>query len=209
MAIYRVSFKGHFDDGVLTVNSLHYVTQPPLEGSEPAAQDVCQLLKDEWAPLWINANTGAWHFSSVDLTEMVNPLDVNATPRAATVAVTNGGALPATGDKLPEALCGIVSLRTEVARRWARGYVAMPSPRASSYLDASANWTGGYLTALQAIAAKVDDDYEIGTVSVTSVIPVVYSRTQHLRGADQPWAQVSAGVARTKPKWRASRLSAP
>ena len=209
MAIYRWSIKGRYASGVATVTSLHFVTQPPALGDEPSAGDVLNAINTGLWTLYHNCLPTSWTEESTEVSEMLSPLDLTTVPRGHVNAGSGAGTFSEGDHILPEALCAIVALRTGVPRRWARGYIAMPSPKNSGALTDKGRWAGSYLTNLQALASHLDDDYSIGTVSVTSVIPVVYSRTQHARGADQPWAQVEAGVVRGDSRWRRTRTTAP
>lgn len=209
MAIYRFTFAGHYTDGVQTRNSLHYVTQPPALGEEPNVADVLDLLDTELTTVYNNCMPGNHFLDSESLSEMVAPSSGDVPAGAEKSKGGLVGGISSGDGHMPEAITAIIALRTGVPLRSARGYVALPSPIGSAYLNSSAEWTGTYLAALNALAAKLDDDYELGTVAVTSVIPVVYSRTRHARGFDPPWFQVQAGVVRQKPSWRRSRTTAP
>lgn len=208
MAIYQFAYKSTDVEGVAYVNTWHFVTQPPELGSEPAASDVIATIDTAYRSLYKNCLYNGITVNTAELGELLPPASLDV-PRGAVINVGQNGTLTGGDGKMPPALDLIIAKKTGVPRRWARGYVAIPSPRSSGNLSGSAQWTGNFLTACQALAAIFDDDYEIGTVSVTSVIPVVYSRVQHAKGASQPWAQIQAGTVRLKPSWRRSRMTSP
>lgn len=208
MAIYKFSYHATDSEGVALVNTWHFVTQPPELGSEPAAMDVLGVLDTAYRSLYKNCLHNGITVNTAELGEELPPASLEV-PKGAAINVGQNGTLAGGDGKMPTALTAIIAKRTGVPRRWARGYVAIPGPRSSGQLSGSQLWTSSFLTALNALAAIFDDDYEVGTVSVTSVIPVVYSRTQAAKGATQPWAQIEAGTVRLKPSWRRSRMTAP
>lgn len=85
----------------------------------------------------------------------------------------------------------------------------MPSPHNTTYLSAGGKWTGTYKTNCETFASHLDDNHSIGSVNPTDVLPIVYSRTQHARGASQPWSRITAAVFKTDPRWLDSRTTAP
>lgn len=208
MAIYAFTYQSTSSGGVIYDNTLHYVTQPPLEGSEPAAADVLSVIDTALRTSYKACLNTQVTLLSATLSERVQPGSGDV-PVGAALEIGDAGTGPTYDGKVSPALCCIIQLKTGVPLRSARGYLAMPSPEASTAMASSSKFTGTYLTGLDAFAAKLDDDYEIGTVSVTSVIPVVYSRTRHARGQNPPWFQVEAGVVRNAQRWRRSRLSVP
>lgn len=210
MAIYRFTFAGHFDDGVITRTGLHYVTQPPELGDEPPAADVLSAINAALYTPLSNCFSAAWNYDFSEVVEQIAPgsLDV---PRGAVASSSgNRGNIAVGGNELPESMAAIISLKTGVPKRWARGYIALPSPKNADRLASGGVWDATFLGFLGTLAGHLDDDYSLRTAPAdTSIIPVVYSRTQHGRGAPQPWAQVESAVVRSRPSWRRSRMSAP
>lgn len=209
--VYAVRWIGTYSDGVSVVNGLHYETQPPTLGDEPAPVDVLNKLDTELTTLYRNCLPSAVTVHAITLAERLSPSEIASgqVPHGAAKELELAGTLSPADTKLPEAISAIVQLRTGVPLRSARGYVALPSPLGSASLTNGGLWTGSTKSAYDAFAAKVDDDYEIGTVAVTSIVPVVYSPTRHDRGVS-PWSfQVEAGTLVNKAKWRRSRTTAP
>jgi hypothetical protein len=70
-------------------------------------------------------------------------------------------------------------------------------------------WISGYQTKLAAFAAVLDDSFNLGTIDITHVNPVVYSRTRHQRGEDPHAFRVTSATANTKAHWLKTRMSTP
>lgn len=206
--IYRFSYFGHFDDGVQVVTGFHYKVVPPPAGSDPAAVDVLDGIDGHYRSTFVAVMDSRIMVDSAELREEVTPYS-GEVPAAASKVVNTPGGLGGTGKVLPDALTMIVKLRTDAALRSARGYMALPGPSSTSYLSASRQWTGAYLTAVQAFAALLDDEIEFGAVTPSHGRPVVYSRTRHARQLDPYTFDVVEGVPRLTPSWRRSRTTAP
>lgn len=207
--IYRFGFDAHFTSGALIRNGLHYVTQVGEFGSEPNAHDLLVGLDDRLTAHYLGVLHNSCHLESVTLTEVLPPSDPTGIPEAAQIAKGDAGVLSAGGSKVPEALCTIMGLKTGVARRWARGYMALPSPVSETYLDDGGALSATYKANAAALAAVLTDVLELGAINPTNVLPIVYSRTQAILGSEQPWAQVTSAGLRLKPSWRKSRETVP
>lgn len=209
--VYKLTWVGTYADGVVTSNGLHYETQPPTLGDEPAPVDVLNKLDTELTTLYRNCLPSAITVHAITLAECLSPAEIagGSVPHGAAKELELAGTLSPADTKIPEAIAAIIQLRTGVPLRSARGYIALPSPLGSASLTNGGLWTGSTKSAYDAFAAKLDDDYEIGTVAVTSIVPMVYSRTRHDRGVS-PWTfQVEAATLVNKARWRRSRTTAP
>ena len=60
-----------------------------------------------------------------------------------------------------------------------------------------------------ALAAKLDDSFDLGSIIITHVNPVVYSRTRRLRGESTWTFKVTSATANHQVRWLKSRLTAP
>lgn len=212
MSIWVANFKGAFSDGVLAQCGFHFVDQPSTGSPGADPHDIYDVLttgSPNFKGLFLSCCSSDYTLDSIDVVECINPTDRTTIPRAGSLELGEAGLIGASGGAVPEALTAIIAKKTNVPRRWARGYCSIPGRVPSSYLTAGGKWSSTYMTVLSAFAAKLDDDYEVGTVEITSIIPVVYSRVQHILGNSQPWAQIEAGVVRTAPSWRRSRTTAP
>lgn len=209
--IWRITWSGTYADGVVTSNSLHFRTEPAALGSDPPAGDVLNLIDTELTTLYRNCLPNTLKVHAVIAAECLSPSEIaqGGVPEGSAKELELDGTLAPADTKLPEALSAIIQLRTGVPLRSARGYLSMPSPLGSAGLTTGGVWTGSTKSAYDAFAAKLDDDYELGTVDVTSVIPVVYSRTRHDRGISPWWFQIEAATLVNKARWRRSRTTAP
>ena len=84
----------------------------------------------------------------------------------------------------------------------------MPSPHWSDFVSNNV-WSGSGLTALNALAAVLDDSItESGTFPCT-LVPVVYSRTRAQR-AETPFSfDVSSVTLNPRVHWLKSRMTTP
>jgi hypothetical protein len=207
--IWRMSWKGHYDAGPSIVSSLHFVTQPAALLSDASADAVLDVLNTALTGAYLDMLPTAYVLDIAEVSEILSPTDLTTVPDGAVITPDDPGTLAFADEKLPFGLTMIVSIRTGVARRWARGYMAVPSPLNSGYLDDGGQWQGEFLSVCSAFADLLDDDYETGFGDSNSIIPVIYSRTRHVDPDLTPWAQVQGAVARTTPSWRRSRMTTP
>lgn len=210
MAIWKSTWRSHYDDGTLISNSLHWVSQPPVGGTDATADAVLNTVQDHLTGLYLACLCDSVIHDELVVGQIL-PHDSTDVPDGAVhVDGTSSGDISSGDTELPKGLVLNLSLQTGVPRRWARGYMSLPCPLNSTNLNGSGEWDGTFLLAAIAFAAHMDDDYDIGSLSSTSLIPVVYSRVRELTvGIDDAWAQVQGGVARQRPSWRRSRMTSP
>lgn len=207
MKVWRLVFKSITPAGVVCINHLHFQTDGEVGASEPTGSALLTRLDTEFRALYRAALAEEDTLTALELREEVRGSDVPAP--GADVAVGLAGLLATSVNDLPDAMCLIISKKTGIPLRSARGYLALPSPRSSGHLNSSREWWGGYLTAAQALAAKLDDSYDVGGFPDITLNPVVYSRTRHESGASSYTFKITAGIARATPHWRRSRMTAP
>lgn len=206
--VYRVTFRAFdVDDNSLIQPSLHYQTDVPPLGDEPDPDDVASEVYD-----LVGTEFLACCSSRITLTELVAREEVLAeeetVPAVGRHGVNASGTLSYANGDLPRELVGIVNIKTGAAIRSGRGYITLPGPYNESFLS-SRIWASTYFTVLAAFAAKLDDQGHIGTVQITDLNPVVYSKTRRKAGKD-PWTfRVTGGVANARPHWRRSRGNSP
>jgi hypothetical protein len=139
------------------------------------------------------------------VSEEVLPPDLGA---AGVHVVGAAGTSTLSTEYLPRELVPIVNLHTDTRSRSARGHLALACPSGSSSIGVRV-WTGAYLTAFQAFAAKLDDTFSLGVVGETTVRPVVYSKTRRKRALDPYTFHVVNATVNTRPKWLRSRGTTP
>lgn len=197
--------KGHHSNGILVQPTLHYQTDVPLSGSEPDPSDVASGI---WGLIGATLRATAANdvtFTSVDVAEQLPPGQIGA---AGSFAITTGSGTVVPNSQLPYATVPLINLHTGVASRSSRGWVHLCSPRLSTYVGNDV-WTAAYLNLLTLFGATLDDSFDLGTLQITHVNPVVYSRTRHLRGLTPFTFRVKSASANPQVRWLRSRLSSP
>lgn len=205
--VWRLVFESITPSGVVCINHLHFQTDGEVGATEPTASSLLTRLDTEFRGLYRAALAEEDTLRSLALREEVRGSDVPAP--GADVNVGLAGLLATSTNDLPDAMCLVISKKTGIPLRSARGYLALPSPRSSAHLTSAREWGSTYLTAANALAAKLDDSYDVGTFPDVMLNPVVYSRTRHNAGLSNYTFKVTAGIARTTPHWRRSRMTAP
>jgi hypothetical protein len=204
--VWRLVFKSITPAGVVCINHLHYQTDQDIGAGEPGASQILTRLDTELRTLYKAALAEEDTLTALELREEVRPPAVPSP--GADVAVGQAGTLVTSTNDLPDGMCLIIAKKTGIPSRSARGYLALPSPRSSAHLSSSRLWASTYLSAAQALAAKLDDSYDLGSPN-GSLHPVVYSRTRHLAGESTYTFAVTSALARDVPHWRRSRMTAP
>jgi hypothetical protein len=209
MAVWAFRYKTHSPaSGQHFVTTFHYASQVSIGDDDPAPADVLGEINDHLYTTFADALPSTYVFDEIEVAEELAATDLGTLPRGA----VNGGAIGNTGNlaagdgDLPEALCAIISKRTNVPKRFARGYLALPGSINTTHLD-DGLWVSPALTAYEALAALMDDDLEIsGAFDTTSLVPCVYSRHQHDADAENFWFGIQSAIAREPARWRRSRI---
>lgn len=204
-ATYRATIKGHHSTGILVQPTLHYQTDVPTAGSEPDPGDVAAGI---WTLVGATLKATAANdvtFTSVDVAEQLPPGQIGA---AGSFAISSGSGTVVPNSQLPYATVPLVNIHTGVASKSSRGWVHLASPRLSTYVGNDV-WTAAYLNLLNLFAATLDDTFSLGTLQITQVNPVVYSRTRHLRGQTPFTFKVKSASANPQVRWLRTRLTSP
>lgn len=202
---YRATIKGHHSNGILVQPTLHYQTNVPLAGDEPDPGDVAGGI---WGQIGATLKATAANdvtFTSVDVAEQLPPQQIGA---AGSFAITSGSGTVVPNSQLPYATVPLINLHTGVASRSSRGWVHLVSPRLSTFVGNDV-WTASYLSTLGLFAATLDNGFDLGTLQITHVNPVVYSRTRHLRGQTPYTFVVTSASVNPQVRWLRSRLTSP
>lgn len=210
MAIWKTTWRSHYDDGTLVSNGLHWVSQPAGGMDDATADTIRGIIDTALTDAYLNCLPTELNLDLFEVSQIL-PHDSTDVPDGAVQVFSDTHGSLSPGDSvLPNGLAATLSLRTGVSRRWARGYMSLPCPLSSSYLTEDGQWGGTFRSLADDFADMMDDDYEWGSFPVGSIIPVVYSRTRELLvGIDEAWAQVQGGILRAKPTWRRSRTTSP
>lgn len=203
--VYRATVHAEFNDGTLIEPSLHYQTDVPTGGDEPAPADVADGIWGVWGTQFLACCPPTVSVHDLVVTEQVLPPD---TAVQGSKHVGLNGSIIGSGTGLPRGLVPIINLHTDTVSRNARGHICMPSPLDNSFLVGN-NWSSGMIAALDALAAKLDDSFDLGTIIITHVNPVIYSRTRRVRG-QSPWTfRVTSASTNHVPHWLRSRMTSP
>lgn len=183
---------------------LHYDLQDELvQPNDP--QSLADTLRDDLRPALIAQFTSDWSIQPVVVTEVLDPQD----PLAERSQWTSGSATPGTKtiatDRLPRAVCAVVTLRTDLIGRRFRGRNFIPGVFSEGD-QADGLWTSSKLADLQNLVDDIPIEPDIaGPGSSSTCNLCVYSRTQ--RAADRdPYAEhVTSLQLRTNLHWLRSR----
>lgn len=204
--VYRATLKCIAADGTLMEPSLHYRTDVPGTGSEPDPNDVADAINTHLQAALRAILSSQDTYQECLVREMVLPPAIGV----AGIAVQNSvGNLTTTDDWLPRGVVPIINIHTNVSSRSARGHIAGPSPGRTGIFKSGRVWSTTYQALLDSFAALLDDHMTLGSINATDLVPVVYSRTRHIRG-DSPYSfNVSGATANPVPHWLRTRMSTP
>lgn len=193
-------------DGTLVQPNLHYQTDLSFIGDEPDPDDVAAGIWGVWGTQFLACCWSGITVHELVVTEEVLKPNIGA---GGSHTVNAPGTLATgTGNSPPPGVCGVINLHTATRSRRSRGWVHGPPMAYSSFVNGKA-LTGAYLTALQTWAALLDNSFDLGTVDITHVHPVVYSRTQREQALTPYTFRVTAASVNTVPKYLRSRMTAP
>jgi hypothetical protein len=203
--IYRASIRCSYADGGLVVPSLHYQTDVSLGGDEPDPSDVASGIWGVIGTAFRAATPSLVTIHDVVVSEQVIKPAIGAT---GIHTVELAGSTTLSSEFLPRGIVPIINLHTEVASRSGRGYMTLAGPGASGAISDKL-FTGSYLTSYQTLAALLDNSFDLGTLSITHVNPVVYSRKRHVDGLDPHAFRVTSASVRSKIHYLRSRDTSP
>ena|SRR5215467_4279201 len=202
---YRATIKGSHNVGILVEPTLHYQTDLTFIGDEPDPHDVAAGIWTRIGSNLLAISPADVTYTSVDVAEQVLPPDIGA---AGTYNISSGVGTYTADGHLPYATVPVINLHTATASRSARGWCHPASPRQSAAVNNSL-WTSTFLALLQSFADTLALGFDLGTIDITHVNPVVYSRTRHKRSESPYTFKVTAAKANPQIRWLRSRLSSP
>ena len=199
MFLVRAAFAAH-DPTQSYTTVLHYKTDDPVTYIDDFLGGVVGSLTDGLrATLWTSGT-----LDSVTAVRIPAP-GSSELPVEGTLVINLAGTYTITQDDIPQAICGLVDLKTNIASRRARGWTYGYPIFDSSKLDGSGehiNSASTYGLGLATLAAALDNQVE---GSVTNYDPVVFSKTAY-RSGDPTYAfEITAGVRNLKPRWLKKR----
>ena len=209
--VYRCSYKSTTPTGVQNVNTFHYQTDKgsPLD-AEPDISDVAGAVNAHLKTLYKAILPSDATLTSLDSVLCVRPGSGDI-PTANTISINELGTALITNEAIPVACGLLIRKKSPAATRSGRGHIVLPSPRFSGVMTANATFatTTAYWTDVLALCNAMNDSLTIGTLTVTTLRPVVYSRTRHEREDDPFTFTLTNAVPQQQPHWLRSRMSAP
>lgn len=202
---YRATIKCLQPGGVLCEPSLHYQTDLATGADEPDPADVADGI---WSVIGTTFKAAV---SSSTLIQELLVVSEELPPDLAVGAskVINEVGTGATGSPdAPEGMVPVINLHTAVRSRSSRGWLMLPGPLLKGAIDGNF-WATGFQSAYNAFAAVLDNSFDLGTVIITHVNPVVYSRTRRQRAQTPYTFKVTSATANHQVRWLKSRLTAP
>jgi hypothetical protein len=198
--LIRAAVKSH-DPTQSFVTVLHYVYGPTTDASvEDFLTGFVGTITTGLRATLISSG----QLDSVDATRIPDP-GSGDTPDEATLVLNLAGTYGPGGDDIPQALCGLVNLKTNVASRRARGWTyGFPMWRSTALSSsgevinpASDYWTGLGTLATGLAASAVGD--------TLTYDPVVFSRVAYDTEAPNWYFGINAAVRSSKPRWLRKR----
>jgi hypothetical protein len=203
---YRATINSHVISTLALVQwTLHYQTDVSTGGDEPNPNDVADGIWGVIGAAVTAVTTSRVHIDTVDVLEQVIP---PALPSGGTHVVNVNGTLSPGSSEFPQAACLGINIHTDTRSRSSRGFCHMPPPFNATY-SLGQTWGGLYLTNAQTLAALLDNSFDLGTLSITHVNPVVYSRKRHLGGETPYTFKVTSATANPKQRYVRSRDTSP
>lgn len=209
--VYRCSYKTVTDGGVELVSTFHYQTDlNSPDDDEPDITDIASAVKNHLHAGYKACIHSTYTIVALEAREEVQPGsgDVGA---ASVVTINEAGGFTSADKAIPVAACLVIRRRTAAAIRSGRGHLALPGSRYSGSMDTNGRWSasGAFWTAVTALAALLDDDLSVGTISPVTVHPVIYSRVRHAKGLDPFTFKITSATPQVQPHWLRSRMTAP
>lgn len=205
--VYKTTFMCHDGGGILYQPGLHYQTDLSAGGSEPDPDDVANAIWGQVGIPFQQATATAIFCDELVVTEQVLKPAIGV---GGAHPVASGGLLALGDTKLPGAMSALLSWHTNVHSRSARGHTFMPNPFNSLDLAANGVWSTTFLAQLQGFANACLGHFTVGSAPFeTTIRPIVYSRTRHVRGETPFTFEVSGVTVRSQPHWLRSRTTAP
>lgn len=203
---YRCTLQAHYSDGTLVEPSLHYQTDLPDLGDEPDPSDVATGIWGHLGAEWQESCPTYVHIDSLVVTEMVVPPLIGV---GGEHVVNADGTGSAGAEDLPRELVPLVNVHTDTRSRSARGNLRLAGVGDKSKIIAR-TFQAAYVTAVYTpFINKIPDEIDLGSLVITRLNPVVYSRTRHLRGETPYTFRVVGASLNPKPKWLRSRGTSP
>lgn len=202
--IYRATFMTTYGS-TLVEPSLHYQTDLDVGGDEPSPNDIADAIWTELGGAYLAICSPSMHTDALVVSEEVVKPAIGV---AGVHSVNTSGTYTGSGATAADGINAIINIHTGTRSRSARGWFHAPPPQYEERLQGN-GWASAYKTRLDTFAALLDNVMELGTIVVTRLRPVVYSRTRH-RLNEEPWTfDVNNATVNVTQHWLRSRMSSP
>ena len=202
---WKVTIRGSYSDGTLAYPSVHMLTDVPTGGDEPTGSEIASGTWGVFGTEYKAICPTTFTIHEVVATECVL---APAIGDAGSHSVEQAGTLAGTDSAMPRSVVPLINLHTNVSSKSARGWIFLPGSGDTSKLTGR-TWGTTMKTALDALAAKLDDSFDLGSLFITHVNPIVYSRTRHKAGLEPHTFKVTSATTSTKVHFLRSRDSNP
>lgn len=132
-------------------------------------------------------------------------------PVVATEVIGLQGNLSLSGtNPTPSGLAIWLKAQTDAAIRSARGGTHLPPPLSVAAIDSQGQWNTGVTlwSNVVNLCGKMADTLHLGTITVTDIVPRVYSRTRRIRGFTPYTFDIQSWVPSNEPRWLRRRSPA-
>lgn len=192
-------------DLIQNVNTLHYDLQDSLLNADNDPQSLADALRDAVMPKLVLCYDNTWTVLPVEVTQEIDPLDVNAARQSWTSGSPTAGTRAGATDRLPTAAVGVATLRTEHVGRRHRGRIFLGGTLTE--LDQNAGvWQSSILAIWQQVLDAIPHQPDLATGTSDAVANwVVYSRTQRAANLNPYASKITSPVLRSPVRWLRSR----
>lgn len=203
--IYRTVIQAHYLDGTLVEPSLHYQTDVPTGGDEPDPSDVAAGIWGHIGALVLACSNEQVVFDELVVSEETVPPAIGV---AGAHTIGTAGTNSHGGQTLPKGLVAVLDKHTGTRSRNSRGNCRIAVPGSSEIYNAGL-FSSSYLTTLANLCAVLADEIDLGSLIITQLNPVVFSRTRLLAAEDPVTFKVTSATANPVPHWLRSRMTNP
>lgn len=188
------------------VNVLHYDLQDSSL-AEPAndPQQLADTFRDAVVPPFRALYRPEWTIQPVIVEQEKDPQNPTAARQAWTSGTAVTGTRATTGDFMPQAVCGVATLKTDTIGRRHTGRIFLGGSIVEGD-QAAGTWDNALLTLWRAFLDAIPKQPDIATgTSDASANWCVYSRTNRAADIDPYASHIASYILRTNVHWLRSR----
>lgn len=209
---WHIALQNRGGTGVAEVCTFHVLDTPGVTGSGLSAGGIADEVYNWVHTDWNNCLDTNSVFDRIVSTEDVTFWIPGTLGSAGVHTVGTNGARAAGDNLLPREMCMFASIKTDVAKRYARGGFHSPSITNSAALNTGGGLNTSHANYLdfQTFGATLLGGHDYGTgTSGGHLSLIVYSIAQRKRGATNYWFDAKSITINSRPKWLRQRVSIP